>query len=92
MRENFWRMNMPKKTSKSITLNSQRKEKLQRYRVMSDNDGHKYIVPENEEAEFEAWVIQEDSGGLVTSLFREDFRDMRVNTAGWTFTDPQGWD
>ena len=77
--------------SKKITLNSQKKEKLQRYRVMSDNDGHEYIVPENKETEFEAWIIEMDSDGLVTSLFKEDFEDMRINNSNWTFTDPRGW-
>jgi hypothetical protein len=58
-----------------------------RFRVLSDNDGHDYIIPVGHEGNFYSWVeTTEDS---EESEF--DFENNRINNTGWTFTNPKGY-
>jgi hypothetical protein len=59
----------------------------QRYQLVSDNDGHKYIIKEGDENLFYAWVQDTEEG--EDSAF--DFENCRMNVNRLTFTDPQGW-
>lgn len=59
-----------------------------RYRVVSDNDGHDYVIEPKDEQAFYKWVEAMEEGFNFDGL---DFEVRRVNCSGWTFTDPQGW-
>ena len=61
--------------------------KAPRFCLVSDNDGHDYIIPVEDELLFESWVEAMESDE-ETAL---DFEDCRMNRSGLTFTDPQGW-
>lgn len=63
------------------------KKPQQRYRLVSDNDGHDYVIKAGQEPYFYSWVEAMENYG-ETEL---DFEDCRVNSSGWTFTDPQGY-
>jgi hypothetical protein len=58
-----------------------------RYRVVSDNDGHDYIIKAGHEGDFYNWVEATEEG--TETEF--DFESCRVNNSGWTFADPQGY-
>jgi hypothetical protein len=58
-----------------------------RFRVLSDNDGHHYIIPVGHEGDFYSWV--EATEDDVESEF--DFENNRINNSGWTFTNPKGY-
>lgn len=60
----------------------------ERYRLVSDNDGHEYIVPADQEENFYTWVEANETHEDTDF----DFADRRLNSSSWTFTDPQGWD
>ena len=62
--------------------------KEKRYKVVSDNDGHDYVIESKDEQSFYKWVEAEEEGLAFDGL---DFNVSRVNRSGWTFTDPQGW-
>jgi hypothetical protein len=66
------------------------KNAQQRYRVVSDNDGHDYVIKaeREHEANFYNWVEAMENG--LDS--EHDFEGQRVNCSGWTFADPQGWE
>jgi hypothetical protein len=58
-----------------------------RFKIVSDNDGHDYVIHIEEEEAFYAWVEAVDNyeyGG-------KGFDDCRMNVCNLTFTDPQGW-
>lgn len=59
----------------------------QRYRLVSDNSGHEYIIKAGDEKLFDFWVNATENYE-DTDL---DFEDCRVNNGGWTFADPQGY-
>lgn len=58
-----------------------------RYRVLSDNDGHDYIIKIGHESDFYKWVEATEEGEDTDLEFDCD----RVNNSGWTFSDPQGY-
>lgn len=58
-----------------------------RYRLISDNDGHNYIIPADQVPQFEMWVTCMDMDEYT--IF--DFEDCRMNVNNLTFIDPQGW-
>lgn len=60
---------------------------LQRYRLVSDNDGHDYIIEAGEEKLFYSWVDAMEEGNDTILNYDSN----RVNNSGWTFTDPQGY-
>lgn len=60
---------------------------MNRYKLVSDNDGHKYIIKVGEENDFENWVEDMEQGNPTT----KDFDECRINSSGWTFSDPQGY-
>lgn len=57
----------------------------QRYRLMSDNDGHKYIIPVGQEDNFYSWVEGEEEG--IDSKF--NFEAQMLGGSRLTFTDPK---
>lgn len=62
----------------------------QRYRLVRDDSGHQYIIPEEQVESFHACLEGWEEGGW--QAFEDNrFDDYRVNRSGWTFTDPQGW-
>ena len=64
-------------------------EKTKRYQVISDNDGHDYIIPADRDEDFYRWVDAEENGKKLRPKI--DFEPIRINCYGWTFTDPQGY-
>ncbi len=71
---------------------NQKSEKLaktpQRFRLVTDNDGHDYIILEGEEIDFYLWVEASENGDDFDG---KDYNSRRVNNSGWTFIDPQGY-
>jgi hypothetical protein len=58
--------------------------KQQRYREISDNDGHHYVIKVEDEDAFYIWVeAMEDE---ETSF---DFEDARIDGGTLTFTEPR---
>jgi hypothetical protein len=54
---------------------------------MSDDDGHNYIIPSNEEAEFIRWVV---AAPYWDNYKGKEYDNNRIdNTNAWTFIDPQ---
>ncbi len=66
---------------------------MKRYRVLADNDGHRYIIEVKDEEQFYRWVEASESDEGVDSNFKgkRDFDNFRINNSGWTFTNPEGW-
>ena len=60
-----------------------------RYKIVSDNDGHDYVIPANLDDEFYKWVDAEENDEVYDGY--EDFNEFRMNTNNLTFTDPQGY-
>lgn len=60
-----------------------------RYRLLSDNDGHDYIIEVGEEIAFYVWVEQTENE--YEMYMGQSFEDRRMNINDLTFTDPQGW-
>jgi hypothetical protein len=58
----------------------------QRYTVVSDDDGHEYVIPVEQRDEFYAWLADEER-----STYEENDRydEYRLNGGTLTFTDPQ---
>lgn len=59
-----------------------------RYRLISDNDGHEYVIEAKDEHDFYKWVDAMEEGLGFDGL---DFEVRRMNVNRLTFTDPQGW-
>lgn len=66
------------------------KKKLKRYRITSDNDGHKYFIKIEDEKLFDPWVAYEENYGTraQTSYSGPDFNENRID-GRFTFTDPR---
>jgi hypothetical protein len=60
-----------------------------RFKLVSDNDGHDYVIHVEEENAFYSWV--EYMEGDEDAYGGKGFDDCRVNCSNLTFTDPQGW-
>ncbi len=60
----------------------------QRYKIVSDNDGHDYIIHVEDEYDFYNWVEAMETDNPFDG---KDFDDCRMNVCRLTFTDPQGW-
>ena len=60
-----------------------------RYKIVSDNDGHDYVIPAHLDDEFYKWVDAEENDEVYDGY--EDFNEFRMNTNNLTFTDPQGY-
>jgi hypothetical protein len=59
-----------------------------RYRLVSDNNGHEYVIPADSVDEFYRWVDAWEDGGEYNG---KDFEDCRMNINNLTFADPQGY-
>jgi hypothetical protein len=59
-----------------------------RYKVLADNDGHRYVIAVENEKEFYRWVQESES---EFGYDGKDFADRRMTTYALTFTDPKGW-
>lgn len=59
----------------------------QRYRVMSDDSGHEYFVPVEQEDLFQAWVESFDDEAEENGYVGPDFGENRIDGC-FTFTDP----
>jgi hypothetical protein len=59
-----------------------------RYMLVSDNDGNDYIIAVDDIEDFDNWVDNVEEG---VSINKDYYENRRVNTSGWTFTNPQGW-
>ena len=59
-----------------------------RFRFVVDDDGHDYLIPENEAEQFRDWI---DHGPYWEDYKGKDYNDSRVGThiGNFTFTDPQ---
>jgi hypothetical protein len=60
-----------------------------RYKIMSDESGHDYIIAVGDERDFEAW-----SASFIDDEFPyygPGYDDRRINCHNLTFLDPQGW-
>jgi hypothetical protein len=55
-----------------------------RHRLVSDNDGHEYVIVVGEEDRFYTWVAATESG----EDYEWDFEDARVD-GRLTFTNPR---
>ena len=63
---------------------------MQRFKLVTDNDGHDYIIHVEDETAFYAWV--ESTEGWDSETYTgKDFEGCRVSINRLTFTDPQGW-
>ena len=60
----------------------------ERCRVITDNDGHNYIIPAGRDDDFYKWVEAEENGTKAPKL---DFEPIRINCTSWAFTDPQSY-
>ena len=58
---------------------------IERYRVISDESGHDYVIPVYKTKEFEAWVRATEDGDNSNY----DFDDCRIDGGVLTFTDPK---
>jgi len=60
---------------------------MKRFRLLSDDDGHHYLIPVGKEGEFEAW-LQEIADEDYSS---KGFDDCRISGSPelLTFTDPK---
>jgi hypothetical protein len=59
----------------------------QRYKIVSDNDGHDYVICVEEEEAFYTWVEAVEN----YDYSGKGFDNCRMNCSRLTFTDPQGW-
>ncbi len=59
-----------------------------RYKLIADNDGHRYIIEAGDEDLFYAWV---DAMENDEEHEGKSFEDRRMNVNRLTFLDPQGW-
>ena len=60
-----------------------------RYKIVTDNDGHDYVILAHLEEDFYRWVgAMEDEDEEYEGM---DFEDRRMTICNLTFTDPQGW-
>jgi len=60
----------------------------QRFRFMRDDDGHDYIIPADEEAQFRRWLA---CGPYWEGYEGYDYNDCAIGCSPscYTFTDPQ---
>ena len=60
----------------------------QRFRLVSDNDGHKYAIPADRLDAFYRWVESFDTDGIPSGL-EEDFEVYRLGCSitRYSFTD-----
>lgn len=58
---------------------------MQRFKLLSDESGHDYIIPIEQEDRFYKWIDATENGDDTS----DDFEDQRINCSGWTFTDPK---
>lgn len=59
----------------------------QRFRFVTDDDGHNYLIHADKHREFREWV---EAGPYWNSTATRDFEDNRIDSEHfWTFTDPQ---
>ena len=70
------------------TTKPKKQKSPQRYRLVTDNDGHDYVIPVSEEDAFYAWVAVEEGDGVVSIFGNKDYNECRVNRP-ITFTDPR---
>lgn len=59
---------------------------VQRHTVVSDNDGHEYVIPVEKVEQFYIWLEDEE---LSTYEDCERYDEYRVNGGKLTFTDPK---
>jgi hypothetical protein len=59
-----------------------------RYKILSDDSGHDYIVEDRYEAAFYKWVDAMESDA---EYIGPEFDDRRMTRNSLTFIDPQGW-
>lgn len=65
--------------------NEQNLRILERFTLVSDDDGHKYIIPVARKLEFDAWLrATEDS-----DFSDPGFDEFRIDGGLLTFTDPK---
>lgn len=57
----------------------------QRYRLLNDDDGHRYFIPVGSESTFRAWV---DSSYENVGYEGPDFSENRID-GRFSFTDPR---
>jgi hypothetical protein len=55
---------------------------LERFTLVSDNDGHEYVIPLARKIEFDKWVEAED-------FDCDRFNEFRIEGGLLTFTDPK---
>lgn len=58
----------------------------QRYRIMSDESGHEYFIPVDEEAQFNAWVEATETGD--SDYTGREYDGNRID-GHFSFTDPR---
>lgn len=65
---------------------------MKRYKILSDNDGHDYIIAVEDEKDFYLWVDTFDLDDSDESDYNgKGFEDRMMTTYNLTFTDPKGW-
>lgn len=66
---------------------------MTRYTLVSDNDGHHYIIPIDFKDAFYKWLETLECFEGEESTFEDydKYDEYRVNISGWSFTDPQGY-
>jgi hypothetical protein len=60
----------------------------QRYRIMSDDSGHEYFVPVEQEQQFEQWVAYTEEVFADLDYDGPEFDVNRID-GRFTFTDPR---
>jgi hypothetical protein len=61
--------------------------KVQRYRLVSDDDGHDYLILADKQDDFQTWL---DAGPYWKKYKGKDYSDCRCDSPSvYTFTDPQ---
>lgn len=59
-----------------------------RYRIMSDDSGHEYFVPVDEETWFEGWLLTFEDDVIEENYAGPDYEKNRID-GNFTFTDPR---
>ena len=59
---------------------------LKRFRLLSDDDGHKYLVPVDKEAAFYEWL---NAGPYWENYEGEEFESLGSHFSTYSFCDPR---